>query len=118
MPLARILSQTNPICQYQLRPISGRIRPHRRLLVLTSGGARDDPERLCRLPADAELGDDPVAVAPVDRDRELADVARRAARHALEEERRRMERHASVADSSSSVTVGSTVCSPPTISIP
>src|SRR5207247_4820451 len=63
-------------------------------VVLSSSGARDDAERLRRLPAAPQLGDDPVAVAAVDRDRELDDLAGRAAGDALEEERRGMERHA------------------------
>jgi hypothetical protein len=58
------------------------------MLVLSSTGARDDPERLSGLTADPQLGDDSVPVAAVDRDRELDDLAVRGARDPLEEERR------------------------------
>src|SRR4051812_22721152 len=70
------------------------IPPRDRELVLSSSGASDDAQRLRRLPATPELGHDPVAVAAVDRDRELDDLAARAAGDALEEERGGVERHA------------------------
>src|ERR671930_1848439 len=55
---------------------------------------RRDPERLRGNAADAELGDEPVAVATVRRARELDDVAGGGTRDALEQERGRVERHA------------------------
>src|SRR5262249_58629628 len=66
----------------------------RALLVLSSSGAGDDPERLSRLAADPELVDDPVAVAAIRRDRELDDLAVGRSSDPLEQKRRRVERNA------------------------
>src|SRR5262245_1390815 len=65
----------------------------RALLVLSSRGACDDPDRLGGLAADPQLVDDPVAVAPIGRARELDDLAVGRARDPLEQKRRRVERH-------------------------
>ena len=59
-----------------------------------SSGAGARPIGIAGPAADAELGDEAVAVAAVDRARELDDLAARGARDALEQERRRVERDA------------------------
>src|SRR3954452_22434113 len=79
--LRRMLSQRSPRCQYQSCDWS-----------LPEGRGRGD--RHGRGAADADLGHDPVAVAPVGRARELDHVACRRAGDALEEERRRVKRNA------------------------
>src|SRR2546423_6084483 len=83
----------------------GRARWSLRRLVYTSWPRGDNrtPDHLCQAPlarwlrsalAAAELGHDPVPVAPVDRLDELDGAVREVAARALEEEGRRMQRHA------------------------
>src|SRR5580765_5531249 len=54
--------------------------------------ARSKADRNRGAASDAELRDEPVAVAAVDRARELDDLALRRVRHPLEQEGRRVER--------------------------
>src|SRR3954470_3811599 len=89
-----MLSQTTRTCQYHFFGLNPRNPAGRRFLVLSSRCARDDVERPGRLAADPQLGDEAVAVAPVDRDGELDHVTTRRAGDALEQESGRVERHA------------------------
>src|SRR5204863_75265 len=94
---SRILAHSPLSCQYQSsRTFSGK-RPESPKAGLYQL-ERDIGEAGCkaelRVPAGAELGNEPVAIAAVDRDGELDDLAVRRAGDPLEEERGGVERHA------------------------
>ena len=115
--LRGMLSQRSPSCQYQISEIV--------VLACTTGRRSREASRGSsaigdrRAAADAELGDEPVAVAAVGRARELDDLAgRRSASRARRAAPASAAARRATADSSSFVTVGSTVCVPPTIAMP
>src|SRR4051812_15360702 len=89
------------VCDARIERERRRRRSHSRKGGLDQWSVRDQSELpgneargLKRPPPAPELRDEPVAVATVDRAREFDDVVLVGAGDALEEERRRVERHA------------------------